>query len=783
MRSKYLEDPNIDHLLVPCSGSENLTLLVGAGVSGNLPGTRQVIQALLRVLFESFGKRRSKTIVASFLAQSIGTQKFNDPVRFEYLLQLVKDYFGKNLLFLKQIFEADVSPTHYHRGLAGLLCLPGNIVLTTNFDCQIENAYLELDRDRHLGVAFRKNHFAAALASPMLEGLFKLHGSVNDVRTLGATFDANRPSELKRRILETALSRAPLLVLGYGGSDDTDIVPALIHSRAPEQPIYWVVHDENCDPKAYSLDDSDDIPDSLKQENGFLVLRRMIEEGSRDRNRTFVIVGKSELVFHRLVASRGIEHLVDLDMEEDKESPRIKPVSDEEIEETIRKWYVRQDAQRDIRAMLLGTVLSYINGINNMPQRFARRLIELTENDQLWKVIALPKLAMAEVDRDRYRQAAELGHRGLTEAAIQWKKGGGTSHVRRLIVEAQLDSYAWLAESQRMLGNVDKAKNIAEEGLRTLRSIGFLAGWRRLRRIKGDLLSTIGEVQLIKGQLVDAKHNYSQASSEYKVASEWNWYWYAQLGLADILRMAGHLQAAHVDYERVRQGSYVTGWRTWLHLQIRLSELDLIFVWNGKLSHEEIGDLHALADNSVYDESMQAAAGMLLWVVQWGDSTRTPEVSDETYQQLLHDARGDPDFRASLQLYRAEYLKHIGQLSAAEKEIRSTIHHASRKDYELLKLHAQTVREDIRRLMGLQPDCSAIAKRYHKVNCPIGELYAKGISVAGGGNMTRTERGRLAHYAGMNGLQDYVQLFSDEEVSAKHQIQLHLRFPGIITNV
>ena len=133
-------DTKIDNLLAPQSDPENLNLLVGAGISGNLPGTCQVIQALLRVLFISLGKRTSERIVNDFFVQHIGEQRFSDPIRFEYLLQLVRDYFGANPYFLKWLFETDVVPTYYHRGLAALLNFPGNVILTTNFDRQIEKA-------------------------------------------------------------------------------------------------------------------------------------------------------------------------------------------------------------------------------------------------------------------------------------------------------------------------------------------------------------------------------------------------------------------------------------------------------------------------------------------------------------------------------------------------------------------------------------------------------------------------------------------------------------------
>ena len=775
---KRTVDLELDDVLKLGADSEQPRFLVGAGISRNLPGTREVIQATLSVLFESLGQPTSRRFVAAFLDQSVGSQRFDDPLRFEYLMQVVKDYFGRNLTFLKTIFEARTLPNLYHRGLAQLLQQRGNVVLTTNFDRQIERAYQSVGRPGDdLAVTFREGDFRHAANSVDLAGLFKLHGSVDDVRTLGATFDANRPNQWKNRFLENTLREGPSFVFGYSGSDDTDIVPAMILSRARGQPIIWVVHRDD-EPNVYSLNHPEEIPDELRQENGYIILDRMLAEGSREPGRVFLVVGRSETVFCRLLHLRGIS-----DCNETESLPGEVVPGQQEIGKLINAWYQQGDLRRTrLQALLVGVVLSYIAGKGNMTNRFANRLADIADSDEFWHAIALPKLSLAEYDQGRFNRAVDFGRQGVAATTAEWRKGNPDPHLRNLMAEARIDVHTWLAEAYRMQGKMADAERVVREGITALAETKSVSNWRRLRRTKGDLLSTLGEIHLVRGNLADSRVLYAQAASEHRMAGEWNWHWYDLLGIADHNRMAGQLQMASEEYQRVRQGSYVTGWRTWLYLQIRLSELDLKYVQKGTLSDDEISELERY-DANEYDESMEAQAAMIRWASSLGSGPATSFAkAEKTYLQLLENARGDKDFGISLNLFHAEYLKHNGMLKDAEQETESVITYAGRKGYKLLELHARTVREDVHRLAGIDTECKPLITRYRELGCPLGELYATSINICDGSRVTRRTRERLRGYAQGNGLNEFSELLTDDSNTVVTERPLVLRFPGITTN-
>jgi hypothetical protein len=123
---------------------------------------------------------------------------------------------------------------------------PG-VVLTTNFDCCLEDAF---------GVCGRPA--PRVLAAPNLDGdlasgddvvVAKVHGSLRGPagrRAVSATLDAigqyfSRPAEAR---LNQLLKTRSLVVLGYSGNDHHDVMPYLWQRMHPEPlRIIWVQHD------------------------------------------------------------------------------------------------------------------------------------------------------------------------------------------------------------------------------------------------------------------------------------------------------------------------------------------------------------------------------------------------------------------------------------------------------------------------------------------------------------------------------------------------------------
>ena len=131
-------------------------------------------------------------------------------------------------------------PNAWHGLLAAALGA-GCCVLTTNFDTLIEQACDALGARYRTVVGTAVEGGVAAQST-----LFKIHGSIGGdalqsvalaVRQVGHGL-----SIPQTRLLQTLVENRPLLVLGYSGRDDFDILPALLNVQRTA-PGLWVVHE------------------------------------------------------------------------------------------------------------------------------------------------------------------------------------------------------------------------------------------------------------------------------------------------------------------------------------------------------------------------------------------------------------------------------------------------------------------------------------------------------------------------------------------------------------
>jgi tetratricopeptide (TPR) repeat protein/NAD-dependent SIR2 family protein deacetylase len=189
-------------------------------------------------------------------------------VRFEQLLQVWRDAVDPNLEIL-DVFEASWTPTGIHHFLADALS-EGLPVFTTNFDGLIEVAYSRCHREP-LRQLFRTSGAGSTFASFRakrweLPTLFKLHGTLRSLRdiqrhlegkkpmlrqtvSIGATLDnigdGRRVVGLeisKEHCLATELKGKVLVVLGYSGLDDFDVIPSLQQVLPAGAGVIWIKH-------------------------------------------------------------------------------------------------------------------------------------------------------------------------------------------------------------------------------------------------------------------------------------------------------------------------------------------------------------------------------------------------------------------------------------------------------------------------------------------------------------------------------------------------------------
>ncbi len=171
-----------------------------------------------------------------------------DTLRFETLVELIQKNLDKDLHLIDYYGLCD-KPNPQHFFIARMI-EKGNFVMTTNFDYLIEHALLRSGISKEkMRVVITKTDFEmmADIEQAIASGtamVFKIHGSTNNIvsgestrNTLVATiqaFGSNKEGlnvfqiePFKKSVFDRITRDRSLVVMGYSGSDDFDIVPTL----------------------------------------------------------------------------------------------------------------------------------------------------------------------------------------------------------------------------------------------------------------------------------------------------------------------------------------------------------------------------------------------------------------------------------------------------------------------------------------------------------------------------------------------------------------------------
>ena len=275
------------------SPTQKYAFLAGAGVSfddpSNLPVASQIVHGLLDVLnIEESHRSEFKT-------------RFDtSELRFEqFVEQIVRCYEDRELRIFNNLSSCQ-SPNRNHHFLARAL-RAGHPVFTTNFDTLIEQA------GQPLGVSIQSMYDDASVLAgkgQIPHPLYKLHGTLVDeggndrrssvvalVSSMGKMGEGLALAPHFRQLLNETLQACPLIVLGYSGSDDYDILPALAQVEHPRQ-LIWVHHSGQGN--AIEIHDASDwsqLPGRLAG-----VLRDLLSLGRWKKDDIFVVTGRTFLV-------------------------------------------------------------------------------------------------------------------------------------------------------------------------------------------------------------------------------------------------------------------------------------------------------------------------------------------------------------------------------------------------------------------------------------------------------------------------------------------------------
>lgn len=229
--------------------SELPCFLVGSGVSLDWPSCQPTgLQFTQKLISHLIPEGDQEAILA--LTQSDGAKSF---LRFEALLQEIQRW-DPELRVLDSYASCD-RPNANHENLARFIAA-GCDVFTTNFDGLLEAALFALKKSKkHIApVIYRQDWTRRRTKSDL--SVYKLHGSLVDFRdggdarssvqaTLRQIANGKRAvfqlEEWKRKCFAVALKRDDLVVVGYSGLDDFDVLPTLRYVESVRR-IVWVEH-------------------------------------------------------------------------------------------------------------------------------------------------------------------------------------------------------------------------------------------------------------------------------------------------------------------------------------------------------------------------------------------------------------------------------------------------------------------------------------------------------------------------------------------------------------
>jgi len=372
-----------------------ITFLVGAGSSIGPPSGQPDAKTMMNAIID-------------YTCAESETPKIKDlkGLKFETLLAIVQEL-DPNLSFIDYYEQCD-KPNIQQFFLAEMM-EKGHIVLTTNFDFLIEYALMQLKTPKKqivpviTGKNFLKFRDPLRLLKKNKKIIYKVHGATKNViteedtrdsliasiRAIGLNKEESNIFELqpyKYLSLKKALKDRTLVVMGYSGNNDFDIIPTI---KAIEniQNIIWINHIEDYEgrEKIYEIDSSiADKTDELSQVDKILVELSETNNAQKiyriDTNTTKLL---RKLTKFKPRISQDIFLVNPLDWFKEK----LKKPSD------FNKWVISQ------------AIYSFYNKCDDTLKCFEKTLHILKESkgiDTKWETSALDAMEIMCKDRKNY---------------------------------------------------------------------------------------------------------------------------------------------------------------------------------------------------------------------------------------------------------------------------------------------------------------------------------------------------------------------------------------------
>jgi len=242
-----------------------------------------------------------------------------DNLRFESLMGIIQDFYDENLKIL-EYYNLPKSPNLQHYFIAHMIT-KGKQVITTNYDSLIEHALINLGvrKDQIIPIIAEKDYLT--FNNPYLLNrngkypLIKIHGSIENICSGDMTMDSivatikslgeNKQGieifkieDYKYPIFKKVLNGKTLIVMGYSGMDDFDIIPSLFTIKKYNK-IIWIFHTEeigNAQNKIYEITENSY---AQNEEQVVKLLRRFKNNGLS--NKIFLIKCNTSKLIQELI--------------------------------------------------------------------------------------------------------------------------------------------------------------------------------------------------------------------------------------------------------------------------------------------------------------------------------------------------------------------------------------------------------------------------------------------------------------------------------------------------
>ncbi|UYP48633.1 Photosystem I assembly protein Ycf3 [Candidatus Lokiarchaeum ossiferum] len=459
-----------------------LTFLAGAGCSvdnpSNLPAGSTMIRKIIR--FTCALEETNKLLSLKDL-------------RFEQLMDILREQLDPELHII-DYFSLNKSPNLQHFFLAQMIKL-GHIVMTTNFDCLIEQALLESDipKEKCRAIITRKDFKRYSNPSLLFQqgffGVYKIHGSALNQFTkkstresLVATIQAFGQNKEERSVFQVEKFKKEffthvddnrtLVVMGYSGYDDFDIVPTLKLLK-DFNAIIWIEYQKH-DNGQEIIENIQDIVPSPEDKIGKILYE--IKQ-----------IGEIKEIYRiRANTSRLITEFF-----ENKKKPRVKQYEIQNLDEWMEselpkpKKFKNYSIPFDIYNKLL---------FQEDALRCGEKILEIANKSQNLelKATTFNNVGLIFLNQGKYDEALKYFTNSLNFCNKL------SSHKGKA---ARLNNIGLV---YKMCGNIDKALEYYKDAFEIDIKIGDIKG-------KSNRLNNIGQILEIQGEIDEAISHYRKS--------------------------------------------------------------------------------------------------------------------------------------------------------------------------------------------------------------------------------------------------------------------------------